>query len=205
VNAALTRGSVVVRVWKWKNWCRGSGRFTFFARPASNPAQSTWSESFSPPNCEAQTAASKLTRFALRLSPCAANNLRLRTGGGQGYRGWILDDVRIGLSSASPCRLRTRVTFAVQERSGAAWTTPQQIRGDPGQETIGTVLTPHHPVVLVWGWFNWCGGNAQFRALGDANGRTTTSPLSQPPFCQSPASPSTLKRFFNPPYPAPPS
>lgn len=207
VNAPLTAGRVVSRGWAWHNWCGAAGRhYTLFAVP-NDPAHAAWTPNVSPPKCLVPRVPSTLTRVPPRLSLCSKRHYRVDVLPGEGYRERILGGTIILLRhSLLPCRLRTRLTFAIQQQRAGSWQTLRQIQGNPSPPlTVGAVLARGQPAEYFWAWTNWCGSSGHFRWLVHSGKRTSTHPVPQAPACQSRSSPSTLTMFFNPPYPTPPT
>lgn len=203
VDVVLRPGVVVVRAWRWANWCDRPGKFTFLAR-AGITANFAWSPPFNAPSCAAPARQSMLTRAKISIPDCTAGDYRLEINPGQPIVGQLLTIPAANLRGSSPCRLDAAVTFAVQQRTANGWQNVPGIMNNPTHATIGAILSPGGPSGLPWAWGNWCGRPEDFRWLIRTADHRATSRISIAPPCEASSSPSTLTLFYNPPSPRPP-
>jgi hypothetical protein len=200
VHAVLRPGAVFAASWRWRNWCGRTGRFQLQPSFSRWPYLAVPSTAVQPPACTSRGAASTLVRVPVRLRRCSARDLRARPGIGGGFMQSLIAGVGIALRSGrGACVLtQTEVAFALQKQVAGRWTTVQQIVGNPGERTIGALLSPGgENAQTFWAWRNWCGGAASFRALTHVDGRATAgTAFGDTPSCQDPSSPSTLAPSF---------
>lgn len=114
---------------------------------------------------------------------CSPSDYRVSVGG-QGATGALVGMAGVVSRRSAPCRLRTRLTLAAQERIRGMWKTIRPMVGNPSQAGLAGVLTPDASLGRDWAWWNYCGPRGTFRFLASA-GDQRASTLVTPPFCNS--------------------
>ncbi len=125
---------------------------------------------------------------------CSGPDYRL-TASSAGATGALVGAVNVFLRGASPCRLDTRLTFAVQQRVNGSWKTIRPMVGNPAKAHIRGLLK--HGLAGAtersWAWWNYCEGPSptppnfgagRFRFRVNAAGHVATTSV-KPPACFS--------------------
>lgn len=203
VRRHLKPGDVVVRAWRWRNWCGSRHRLAIRIR-WGRPALAR-SRRLLPPSCRSHSRPSTLSVTRIRLPRCKASRLRLQSFLAGGMKSHTIEGLTISVRRGRPCVLRARPKLTLQHKGGGVWSKMGSIRGNPGRQRTGAVLAHGHSVTLYWGWWNWCGrAYGSFRLLGAlgthranrtfnvAKGTSSGSV----PFCGAPDKPSTLSASY---------
>lgn len=130
----------------------------------------------------------------LAVGSCSSSDYHLAVGS-NGATGAIVGLVTVNLRRSTPCRVRIRLTFAVQRHSRAAWLTQRSVKGNPAHAQLDVLLRPGKPVRRDWAWRDWCGTGGRFRFMVSAGQRSAMTLVSSPGCASDGTVPSTVRIF----------